>query len=311
MSDNKKYYYLKLKENFFDQDHIKYLEGMTNGYIYSNILLKLYLKAIKHDGRLMITEGIPYDPTNLEPLAKVIGHDPSHVCDAVNFAVDFKLIKIIDMKEMYITDIQNFIGHSSTEADRVRNYRKKLKESTQNSDNLPEKPDKDKGVQMYDKSTPELDIELEKEIELDIKKDIKKKFDINEYLDNKNIQGEFRTSLIDYYEHRNEIKKKITERGLNMLIKKLSAHPAEIAIQALEDSIAGGYQGVFPQNVKKGGNQSFNRQDKEDLQGAFDWAKKMDEKDKNNGTKSINGNDNQAFLTEKVGNEGHNNSRMD
>ena len=43
MSDNKKYYYLKLKEDFFDSPEIKVLESMPNGYKYSNLLLKLYL----------------------------------------------------------------------------------------------------------------------------------------------------------------------------------------------------------------------------------------------------------------------------
>ena len=38
MSDNKKYYYLKLKDNFFDSDEIKILEQMKNGYKYSNKL---------------------------------------------------------------------------------------------------------------------------------------------------------------------------------------------------------------------------------------------------------------------------------
>ena len=41
MSDNKKYYWLKLKENFFDTDAMILLENIENGYLYSNILLKL------------------------------------------------------------------------------------------------------------------------------------------------------------------------------------------------------------------------------------------------------------------------------
>ena len=45
MADNRKYYYLKLKENFFDSDSIVLLEDMKDGILYSNILLKLYLKS--------------------------------------------------------------------------------------------------------------------------------------------------------------------------------------------------------------------------------------------------------------------------
>lgn len=53
MADNRKYYYLKLKEGFFESEEIKILESMKDGYIYSNILLKLYLRSLRNEGRLM------------------------------------------------------------------------------------------------------------------------------------------------------------------------------------------------------------------------------------------------------------------
>ena len=59
MSDNRKYYYLKLKENYFDDDSIVLLESMQDGVLYSNILLKLYLKSLKHGGRLQLDEDMP------------------------------------------------------------------------------------------------------------------------------------------------------------------------------------------------------------------------------------------------------------
>ncbi|MDS2505968.1 phage replisome organizer N-terminal domain-containing protein, partial [Streptococcus pneumoniae] len=52
MSDNKKYYYLKLRDNFFDNDDIAILESMPDGILYSNILLKLYLRSLKNNGKL-------------------------------------------------------------------------------------------------------------------------------------------------------------------------------------------------------------------------------------------------------------------
>ena len=61
MSDNKKYYYLRLKDNFFDSDELKILESMKDGYLYSNILLKLYLRSLKNDGKLVVNERIQYN----------------------------------------------------------------------------------------------------------------------------------------------------------------------------------------------------------------------------------------------------------
>lgn len=161
MADNEKYYYIKLKDNYFEQDNIKVLESMKNGHTYSLIIIKMYLKASKTDGQLMMTQRIPYDPSNVDILASVLGHDVDHVKEAIRLGVQLDLIKIIDGKEIWMTEIQNMIGQSSTEADRVRLYRKKLDEKL-----LPKSTD----VQMYDKSTPE--IEREKEIEKETEKDI-------------------------------------------------------------------------------------------------------------------------------------------
>lgn len=68
MADNRKYYYLKLKEDFFDTDEMKILESMKDGYLYSNILLKLYLKSLSNSGRLMYRNVIPYTPEKGEAI---------------------------------------------------------------------------------------------------------------------------------------------------------------------------------------------------------------------------------------------------
>lgn len=61
MSDNKKYYWLKLKDNFFQNEDLRMMEAMENGFIYSNLYLKMMLLSVKNDGRLMFKDRIPYD----------------------------------------------------------------------------------------------------------------------------------------------------------------------------------------------------------------------------------------------------------
>jgi predicted phage replisome organizer len=126
MSINKKYYYLKFKENYFDQDHIRVIESMTNGYEYSLIILKLYLKAVKFEGQLKVNEAIPYTAKKIDLLAGVLGHDPANVMHAINLAVEYGVIDIMPAGEIFMTDIQNLIGHGSTEAERKAKYRQKL-----------------------------------------------------------------------------------------------------------------------------------------------------------------------------------------
>lgn len=125
MSDNKKYYYIRLKENFFDSEEIVVLESMKDGYLYSNILLKLYLKSLKFNGKVMLTERIPY---STEMIATLIRHEVGTVEKALRIFQELGLVEILDNGEIYMLDIQNFVGTSSTEADRRRKSDRELAE---------------------------------------------------------------------------------------------------------------------------------------------------------------------------------------
>ncbi len=157
MADNKKYYYLKLKEGFFESDEIRILESMKDGYIYSNILLRLYLKSLRNEGRLMYRNVIPYTP---EILATLVGHQIGTVEKALKIFQELDLIEILDNGAIYMMDIQNFIGKSSTEADRQREYYNRVKnektllrESEGNASALPEaqrmEPESRKAISNY------------------------------------------------------------------------------------------------------------------------------------------------------------------
>ena len=145
MADNKKYYYMRLKDNFFDSNEIVLLESMPDGYLYSNILLKLYLRSLKDRGKLMFNDRIPY---NAQMIATITRHQVGTVEKALKIFIDMGLIEILDSGAIYMLDIENYIGTSSTEAERVREYRRRLKEAKQ----LEMKED----VQMYDKATLEI-----------------------------------------------------------------------------------------------------------------------------------------------------------
>lgn len=156
MSDNKKYYYLRLKDNFFDSDELKILESMKDGYLYSNILLKLYLRSLKNDGKLVVNDRIPY---NAEMLASVTGHQIGTVKQALSIFKDLGLIDVLENGAIYMLDIQNFIGRGSSEADRKREYRQRIESDRTNVlTNV---------RQISDKTPPEIEIELEKDIEIE------------------------------------------------------------------------------------------------------------------------------------------------
>ena len=152
MSDNKKYYYLRLKDNFFDSDELKILESMKDGYLYSNILLKLYLRSLKNDGKLVVNDRIPY---SADMLASVTGHQVGTIKQALSVFKDLGLIDVLDNGAIYMLDIQNFIGKGSSEADRKREYRQRIE------------TDRTNVRQISDKTPPEIELELEKELEIE------------------------------------------------------------------------------------------------------------------------------------------------
>ena len=60
MSKNKKYYWLKLKEDFFERDEIKIIESQKNGKDYINFYFKLLLKSLKSNGTLSPNNSITF-----------------------------------------------------------------------------------------------------------------------------------------------------------------------------------------------------------------------------------------------------------
>lgn len=162
MADNKKYYYMRLKENFFDSDEMIILENLDNGdgIVYSNILLKLYLRSLKNDGKLMFNERIPF---NSQMLSTIVRQSVGVVEKALKVFVELGLVEIMDNGAIYMLDIQKFIGKTSTEADRKRIYREKIAAEK----GFLETKGQMSG-QTSDKRTPELELEKELDIELDI-----------------------------------------------------------------------------------------------------------------------------------------------
>lgn len=157
MADNRKYYYLKLKESFFDSDSIVLLEDMKDGILYSNILLKLYLKSLKNGGKLQLDEHIPYTSQMIATLTR---HQIGTVERALEIFRQLGLVEQLDTGLLYMTDIELMIGQSSTEAERKRAAR---------LENRAILPPRTNGGHLSDIRPPE--IEIKKEIDIEIEKE--------------------------------------------------------------------------------------------------------------------------------------------
>ena len=124
MSDNRKYYYLKLKENYFDEDAIVLLESMQDGILYSNILLKLYLKSLKNGGKLQLDENIPL---TAQMIATITRQQVGTVERALQIFMKLGLVEPLQNGALYMSNIELLIGQSSTEGERKKKERMRLK----------------------------------------------------------------------------------------------------------------------------------------------------------------------------------------
>ena len=258
MSDNKKYYYMRLKENFFDSNEMTILESMHDGYLYSNILLKLYLRSLKDNGKLMFNDRIPYNP---QMIATITRHQVGTVEKALNIFKDMGLIDVLDNGAIYMLDIQSYIGKSSTEADRIRNYRLEIeKQKFIGTQQCVTTQDIGEDVQMYNKCTPEIEIDIEKELE--IKKEIKTKETYVSIIESYTSNEELKSALEDYVEMRKKVKG-FTTRALKLNLSSLDKlafddyTKIEIVNQSIEKTWKGFYALKNQQNNSNEGSRAF------------------------------------------------------
>lgn len=155
--NNERFYWLQLKEDFFDEDAIDWLEDQPNGEKYSLFYLKLCLKSLRTNGILIRKVGsllIPYDNIKLGELTKT---DPDTVLVAMELLTKIGLVEILDNGELYITQVEHMIGSQSKSA-----FKKQQQRLTKKQGKLIE------GGQGVDKCPPNIDIEIEKEIDKEL-----------------------------------------------------------------------------------------------------------------------------------------------
>lgn len=159
---DKKYYWLKLKEDFFEEDTLAWLEEQTNGKEYCLFYLKLCLKSLKTNGILIRNVGqilIPYDVKKLGEITKT---DIDTVTVAMELFKKIGLIQILDNGEIYITQLEQMVG-SETKWAKYKKKERELKklDNVQLLSNVNPK-------NVHTEIEKEKDIEREKDIEIEV-----------------------------------------------------------------------------------------------------------------------------------------------
>ena len=122
-----RYYWMKLKEKFFDEPAIDWLEEQENGYLYSSIYLKLCLKTLNSNGVLARPVGdmiVPYEPSKLAIMAKTT---EENILNALELFQMSGLVEVLDTGEYYLMGVEKMVGSETEKAQQMREWRKKKK----------------------------------------------------------------------------------------------------------------------------------------------------------------------------------------
>ena len=126
MNDNKRYYWIKLKTDFFNQSEIDFLLAQPNGCEYVVLYQMLCLQTVNQKGKLGYNFGeimVPYD------IAKIVRDTKYFDEDIVRVGLElFKKLHLIYLEEdacLKIADIENIVGSEKYEAKRKRDQREK------------------------------------------------------------------------------------------------------------------------------------------------------------------------------------------
>ena len=120
MSNNKKYFWLKLKEDFFRNKKIKKLRKIAGGDTYALIYLEMQLLSLKNNG-ILIYENV--EDTFAEEIALEIDEDAENVKVTLLFLLNNGLLEEIKENEYVMTETIECIGSETASAERVRKYR--------------------------------------------------------------------------------------------------------------------------------------------------------------------------------------------
>ena len=118
----KRYYWLKLKENYFDSPKIKKLRKIAGGDTYTIIYLKLQLLSIKNNG---IIEYEKIEPTFQEELALKLDEDVENISVTLSYLQAQGLVDVNENNDFFLIEASNNIGSESESAERVRLFRER------------------------------------------------------------------------------------------------------------------------------------------------------------------------------------------
>ena len=278
MATGKRFYWLKLKEDFFTSKRIKKLRKLAGGDTFTIIYLKLQLLAMKSDGVLRWT-GLEQDFA--AELALDIDEDVENIKVTMAYLLSCGLAESSDNVNFLFPYAVENVGSEGSSAQRMREARASLKsaDKAKIEENAQSETQEEQSCTMCALSDGEKEIDKDREKELDeIKEDSAVTGDSEKRSRKETVFSKFAAgekdlldALNDFVKMRDKIGRPMSDRAKTMLLNKLQTFPKEQWIPILEQSIFHSWQGIFP--LKDDSSQTRNRFGS----GKSDKAQELDE----------------------------------
>ena len=154
----RRFYWLKLKRDFFKRHDIRIIEAMPNGKDYILFYLKLLCESVDHEGNLRFSEHIPY---STEMLATITDTNVDIVRSAIKVFCELNMMEVLDDGTFFMTEVNRMIGSAADNdnANRQRRFRERQKEAA-----LLDRY----GSVTRNNESKSIEIDIEKETETDI-----------------------------------------------------------------------------------------------------------------------------------------------
>ena len=222
---DKKYYWLRLKNDFFKRHDIKIISSMPNGRDIVLLYIKLMVESVDHEGYLRFSDAIPYTP---EMISTVTETKPGIVNKALDTLMQFGLIEQLEDGTFFLTKVPEMIG-TSTQDDHTReSTRLRVKAYRERHSNT------DEALQdRYSNVT--CNGEIEKEIEIDIDKEFS--------------SDRLNKAFSDYLIYR-KVSTDIEKEKIKDKLVKLANCDENLMIRILEQSMEQGWKGLYPLKQK-------------------------------------------------------------
>ena len=200
----KKYYWLKLKDDFFDGVKIKKLRQLAGGDTYTIIYLKMLLKAIKSDGTL-VYQGV--EDNISDEIALDINEAPENVQVTLQYLFSKGLAERID-NDCFFPEAIEQVGSENSSAQRVREFRERQRALHCNADVTQVKRLCNTEIEIDKDIDKDLEIKIDEEIDKDTRKEKRRSgvftpptlAEVQNYCREKGFTNVDAERFIDFYE---------------------------------------------------------------------------------------------------------------